>query len=58
MGNYTYSFSTGDAIDTLEVSGKVLQAKDLEPVKGILVGLYSDLSDTAFTTKPMRPCSA
>lgn len=53
LGNYTYSFSTGDAIDTLEVSGKVLQAKDLEPVKGILVGLYSDLSDTAFTTKPM-----
>lgn len=53
LGNYTYSFSTGDVIDTLEVSGKVLQAKDLEPVKGILVGLYSDLSDTAFTTKPM-----
>lgn len=53
LGNYTYSFSTGDAIDTLEVSGKVLQAKDLEPVKGILVGLYSDLNDTAFTTKPM-----
>ena len=53
LGNYTYSFSTGDAIDTLEVSGKVLQAQDLEPVKGILVGLYSDLSDTAFTTKPM-----
>ncbi len=53
LGNYTYSFSTGNAIDTLEVSGKVLQAKDLEPVKGILVGLYSDLSDTAFTTKPM-----
>ena len=53
LGNYTYSFSTGDAIDTLEVSGKVLQAQDLEPVKGILVGLYNDLSDTAFTTKPM-----
>lgn len=53
LGNYTYSFSTGDVIDTLEVSGKVLQAMDLEPVKGILVGLYSDLSDTAFTTKPM-----
>ena len=53
LGSYTYSFSTGEAIDTLEVSGKVLQAQDLEPVKGILVGLYSDLSDTAFTTKPM-----
>ncbi len=38
LGNYTYSFSTGDHIDTLEVSGYVLQADNLEPVKGILVG--------------------
>ena len=53
MGNYTYSFSTGGQIDTLEVSGTVLDASNLEPIKGILVGLYSDLSDTAFTTKPM-----
>lgn len=53
MGNYTYSFSTGDAIDTLEVSGYVLAAEDLEPVKGILVGLYDDMADTAFNTKPM-----
>ena len=42
LGNYTYTFSTGEAIDTLEVSGYVLEAKDLEPVKGILVGLYAD----------------
>lgn len=41
MGNYTYSFSTGDHIDTLEVSGYVLNAEDLEPVKGTLVGLYA-----------------
>ncbi len=53
MGHYTYSFATGEKIDTLEVSGTVLDASNLEPVKGILVGLYSDLSDTAFTTKPM-----
>lgn len=53
MGNYTYSFATGGQIDTLEVSGNVLEAEYLEPVKGILVGLYDDLSDTAFTTKPM-----
>ncbi len=53
LGNYTYSFSTGDVIDTLEVSGKVLEAENLEPIKGILVGLYSDLSDTAFITKPL-----
>ncbi|MBQ7870500.1 MAG: Ig-like domain-containing protein [Prevotella sp.] len=53
MGNYTYSFSTGEQIDTLEVSGHVLEAENLEPVKGILVGLYDDLTDTAFATKPM-----
>ena len=40
LGNYTYSFSTGDQIDTLEVSGTVLTADNLEPVKGTLVGLY------------------
>ena len=53
MGNFTFSFSTGDRIDTLEVSGYVLDAQNLEPVKGIAVGLYDDLSDTAFLKKPM-----
>lgn len=53
MGNYTYSFSTGDTIDTLEVSGHVLNAEDLEPIKGILVGLYSNLEDSAFHKEPM-----
>lgn len=53
LGNYTYSFSTGAQIDTLEVSGYVIDASNLEPVKGILVGLYADLADSAFTTKPL-----
>lgn len=53
MGNFTYVFSTGDRVDTLEVSGYVLNAEDLEPVKGQLVGLYSNLADSAFTTEPM-----
>ena len=53
LGNYTYSFSTGDHIDTLEVSGYVLEAENLEPIKGILVGLYSNQSDTAFQKLPM-----
>lgn len=53
LGNYTYSFSTGPQIDTLEVAGYVLEAENLEPIKGILVGLYRDLSDTAFRKKPM-----
>ena len=53
MGNYTYSFSTGEQIDTFEVSGYVLDASNLEPIKGIMVGLYDDLADSAFKTKPM-----
>ena len=53
MGNYTFSFSTGSEIDTMEVAGYVLDASNLEPVKGILVGLYDDLSDTVFKQKPM-----
>lgn len=53
MGNYTYSFSTGEKIDTMEVSGYVLESENLEPIKGILVGLYNDTADSAFRTKPM-----
>ena len=53
LGNYTYSFSTGEHIDTMEVSGWVLAAENLEPVKGILVGLYANLADSAFRTQPM-----
>ena len=53
LGNYTYTFSTGDHIDTMEVAGYVLNAQNLEPIKGILVGLYSNLSDTIFTKEPM-----
>ena len=52
LGNYTYTFSTGEQIDTFEVSGTVLNAEDLEPIKGIMVGLYDDLSDTIFQKKP------
>lgn len=52
LGNYAFSFSTGEAIDTLEVSGNVLAAADLEPVKGMMVGLHADLSDSAFVKKP------
>ena len=57
MGNYTFTFSTGEQIDTFEVGGYVLDASNLEPIKGIAVGLYDDLSDTAFTTKPLMRIS-
>ena len=53
LGNYTFTFSTGEQTDTLEMSGHVLSAENLDPVAGILVGLYNDLADSAFRTKPL-----
>lgn len=53
LGNYTFTFSTGERIDTFEVAGTVLDASNLEPIKGIQVGLYDDLADSAFRTKPL-----
>ena len=53
LGNYTFTFSTGAAVDTMEVSGTILDSSNLEPVKGIMVGLYADLEDSAFYTKPL-----
>ena len=52
LGNFTFTFSTGTQIDTMEVSGTVLDASNLEPIKGILVGLHSNLNDSAFTKLP------
>ena len=73
MGDYAFTFSTGDSIDTMQVSGYVLDASNLEPIKGIMVGLYEDLStssylnhsttnlsivdDTSFVTKPFERIS-
>lgn len=59
MGLFTYAFSTGPVIDTMEVSGVVLDASNLEPVKGMLVGLYESpdsvtLPDSIFRTMPLQ----
>lgn len=52
LENFAISFSTGQSVDSLQMSGKVLDAMNLEPVSGIYVGIHSDLSDSAFTQKP------
>ena len=54
LEQFTFTFSTGAQLDTMAVSGTVLNASDLEPVKGMLVGLQSNLSDTAFTSLPFE----
>lgn len=48
LANFSLAFSTGESIDSLQISGKLLMAENNEPVKGYYVGLHSNLSDTAF----------
>ena len=57
LENFVYSFSTGDRLDTLSISGKVLSASDLEPVTGIYVGIHSNFDDTVFTHVPFERIS-
>ena len=57
LDGYTFAFSTGDQIDTLAVSGIVLRANDLEPMQHVIVGLHSNLDDTAFTHLPLERVS-
>ncbi len=54
FGDYTFTFSTGDVLDTMQVAGTVLDASNLEPVKGMLVGLHSNLEDSAFVKIPIE----
>lgn len=47
-------FSTGPSIDTLMISGIVVEGRTLEPAQGMIVGVYSTpVADTALTTLPM-----
>lgn len=50
LENYSFSFSTGEFIDSLQVSGNLWDADDLSPSEGVLVFLYENLNDTAIQT--------
>jgi len=50
VNDFIYTFSTGDVLDTLTISGTVLNAEDLTPANGITVGIYSSDVDSLFTT--------
>ena len=54
---FTYVFSTGDNIDSMLVTGTVLDCNTLTPVKGATVMLYKDHSDSAiFKSRPFAAC--
>lgn len=48
-GFATY-FSTGSEIDSLQISGMVMEARNLEPAQGMLVGVYATEADSAIRT--------
>ena len=54
LDGFAIDFSTGDSIDSLRISGMVLEARNLEPAQGMLVGVYSNLDDSAITTLPFE----
>ena len=49
LDGFALDFSTGDSIDTLRLSGMVLQARNLEPAQAMTVGIYSNPTDTSLT---------
>lgn len=52
LKGYTLSFSTCDVIDSLEVNGYIVNAEDLNPVSGVIIGIHANLDDTAFSKIP------
>jgi len=50
--NFLFSFSTGNEIDTLKISGTLINAEDLNPVSGIIVGIYTETDDSVFSQNP------
>lgn len=55
LTGFTFSFSTGETQDSLQVSGHLFEADTHTPVAGALVMAHSNLADTAFTkTVPAR----
>jgi len=66
LGDYAFTFSTGESVDTFQMSGNILDASNLEPIKGMLIGLYrvggedeeaTELDDSVFHTIPFERIS-
>ena len=53
LQGFAYTFSTGQEIDTLRISGMVLDARNLEPQQEMIVGVTQNTSDSAFTKLPL-----
>lgn len=54
LDGFALDFSTGPDLDTLRLSGIVLEARTLEPAQGITVGIYSSMTDTTLRKVPFE----
>ena len=54
LDGFAMDFSTGNTRDSLVISGMLFEARNLEPAQGMIVGVYSNLSDTAISTLPFE----
>lgn len=54
IDNFAFAFSTGSVIDSMRVSGYVLDSHTLEPMQSVVVGLQSNLADSAFHKEKLQ----
>lgn len=54
IDNFAFAFSTGSVIDSMRVSGYVLDSRTLEPMQSVVVGLQSNLADSAFHREKLQ----
>lgn len=54
IDNFAFAFSTGNVIDSMRVSGYVIDSRTLEPMQSVVVGLQSNLADSAFHKEKLQ----
>ena len=54
IDNFAFAFSTGSVIDSMRVSGYVLDSRTLEPMQSVVVGLQSNLAGSAFHKEKLQ----
>ena len=54
IDNFAFAFSTGSVIDSMRVSGYVLDSRTLEPMQSVVGGLQSILADSAFHKEKLQ----
>ena len=54
IDNFAFAFSTGSVIDSMRVSGYVLDSRTLEPMQSVVMGLQSNLADSAFHKEKLQ----